>query len=192
MLGMLCLLNTRRNVRSFTFFYFTIIVPIIIVVRIDPELAAEYKRRMEGKLPDGWEQLLPRFQPDGPAEPTRRSSGRVLNALAKALPELMGGSADLNPSCFTYLDEYPGEFRQTTLIVMQTHLHVLDFQKDSPEGRNIRFGVREHAMAAIMNGMAAYGGFIPYGSTFLNFIGYAYGAVVLSSLSHFKASHHHS
>jgi transketolase len=60
-----------------------------------------------------------------------------------------------------------------------------DFQKNSPEGRNIRFGVREHAMSAICNGLAAYGGFIPYGSTFLNFIGYAMGAVRLSAISHF-------
>jgi len=133
---------------------------------LDPELAAELKRRVSGKLPEGWEALLPRYKAGSAAEATRRSSGKALNALAKTLPELMGGSADLNPSCFTYLDGYP------------------DFQKKTPEGRNLRFGVREHAMAAILNGMAAYGAYIPYGSTFLNFIGYAYGAVILSALSH--------
>jgi len=89
----------------------------------------------------------------------------VLNILADRMPEIFGGSADLNPSCFTYIKSSP------------------DFQKTSPEGRNVRFGVREHGMAAIMNGLACHGLFIPFGSTFFNFIGYAYGAVVLSALS---------
>jgi transketolase len=84
------------------------------------------------------------------------------------IPDLMGGSADLNPSTLSYLTCSK------------------DFQKNSKEGRNIRFGVREHAMAAICNGMAAYGGFIPYGATFLNFIGYAMGAVRLSAVSHLQ------
>lgn len=133
-----------------------------------PELAAEFRRRFLGKhlqLPEGWEKQLPRYQPGSAAEATRKTSGRVLNALAKTLPELFGGSADLNPSCFTYLDGYP------------------DFQKKTPAGRNIRFGVREHGMAAILNGIAAYGGYIPYGSTFMNFLGYAWGSAILSALS---------
>jgi len=84
------------------------------------------------------------------------------------LPELFGGSADLNPSTFTYIKADK------------------DFQKNSYDQRNVRFGVREHAMAAICNGLAAYCGFIPYCSSFLNFIGYAYGAVILSALSHVR------
>jgi transketolase len=136
-----------------------------------PDLAKEFRRRFLGKhleLPEGWEKLLPRFAPGSAAEATRKTSGRVLNALAKTMPELFGGSADLNPSCFTYLDGYP------------------DFQKKTPIGRNIRFGVREHAMAAILNGLAAYGGYIPFGSTFMNFLGYAWGSAILSALSELR------
>jgi len=80
---------------------------------------------------------------------------------------LIGGSADLNPSTLSYMD------------------CSVDFQQNSPQGRNIRFGVREHAMAAICNGLAAYGGIVPYAATFFNFIGYALGAVRLSAISHF-------
>jgi transketolase len=72
------------------------------------ELAAEFERRFSGKLPDGWEQLVPRYKAGSSAEATRKSSGKVLNALSKNLPELFGGSADLNPSCFTYLDGFKG------------------------------------------------------------------------------------
>jgi transketolase len=88
--------------------------------------------------------------------------------LGGILPELIGGSADLTPSNKTH---YKG---------------VQDFQKATPAGRYLRFGVREHAMAAVSNGIAAYGGLLPYCGTFLNFIGYALGAVRLSALSHFR------
>jgi transketolase len=111
--------------------------------------------------------VLPTFKSTDAAKATRQHGQTVINALAKVLPELVGGSADLNPSTLTYLDCSK------------------DFQLKTPEGRNIRFGVREHGMAAICNGMAAYGGIIPYCSTFLNFIGYALGAVRLSAISHF-------
>jgi len=130
-----------------------------------PELAAEFKRRVEGKLPEGWRSVLPTYKPEDPAKATRQFSQTVINALSKVLPELFGGSADLNPSTLSYMDISK------------------DFQKKTPEGRNVRFGVREHGMAAILNGLAAYGGFIPYGATFLNFIGYAFGAVRLSAIS---------
>jgi len=132
-----------------------------------PELASEFRRRVDGTLPDGWEDVLPLNKP-GTEEATRKSSGVCLNKLAELLPEIVGGSADLNPSTLTYMTCSK------------------DFQKNSPEGRNIRFGVREHAMAAICNGIAAYGGFIPFGATFLNFIGYAFGAITLSALSHLQ------
>jgi len=131
-----------------------------------PEQAAEFTRRVLDKaLPKDWAEGLPGSTPEGPALATRQTSQAVISALAERLPELFGGSADLNPSCLTYLKASK------------------DFQKNSPEGRNLRFGVREHAMAAICNGLAAYGGFLPFCSTFLNFIGYALGAVTLGSLT---------
>ena len=135
-----------------------------------PKEAAEFNRRLKGELPQGWEDALPKdYKPGGPALATRKTSGNTLNALAGVLPEIFGGSADLNPSTFTYLEKFKA------------------FQKDSYEGRNVHFGVREHAMAAIMNGLAAYGSLIPFGSTFFNFIGYALGAFTLSALSGFRA-----
>jgi len=132
-----------------------------------PELAAEYVRRRDGKFPEGWKKVLPTYKPEDPAKATRQFSQTVINNLAKVLPEIVGGSADLNPSTLSYLDISK------------------DYQKATPEGRNIRFGVREHAMAAVCNGLHAYGGMISYGATFLNFLGYALGAVRLSALSHF-------
>jgi len=132
-----------------------------------PKEAAELTRRMSGKLPDNWKSVLPTYKPEDPAKATRQFSQVVINALAKVLPEIVGGSADLNPSTLSYLDCSK------------------DYQKHSPEGRNIRFGVREHAMASVCNGLIAYGGIISYGATFLNFIGYAMGAVRLSAISHF-------
>ncbi len=133
-----------------------------------PKEAAEFVRRFEGRLPEGWMDLLPRGKAGDKAAATRNLSGTVLNAVAGALPELMGGSADLTPSNMTALKG------------------IGDFQRSTPLGRYIRFGVREHGMAAICNGMAAYGGMLPYCATFLNFIGYAAGSVRLSALSHFR------
>jgi len=130
-----------------------------------PTEAAELKRRFEGTLPEGWDKDYPTFTPKDAAAATRITSGNVLNHFSKILPELFGGSADLNPSCFTYLKSDK------------------DYLKGSFGERNVRFGVREHAMAAICNGLSAHGAVIPFCSTFLNFIGYAYGAVILSALS---------
>jgi len=130
-----------------------------------PTEAAEFKRRFDGTLPEGWDKDLPTFsQKDDPVA-TRISSGKILNHFAEKIPEIFGGSADLNPSCYTYL-----KFDK-------------DFQKGSYDQRNVRFGVREHSMAAICNGISSYGGIIPFCSTFLNFIGYALGAVVLSAMT---------
>ncbi|MFN2233811.1 MAG: transketolase-like TK C-terminal-containing protein, partial [Anaerolineales bacterium] len=100
---------------------------------------------------------------------TRAASGKVLNALAKTIPELVGGSADLAPSNKTWIE---GE---------------VAFQSESPQGRNFHFGVREHAMGATVNGMAAHGGVIPYGATFLVFSDYMRGALRLSALSKYGA-----
>jgi transketolase len=134
-----------------------------------PSLAEQFKRRLlEEKLPDNWIACLPTFPSSTPAKATRQSSREVLNVLAKHLPELVGGSADLTPSTLT---DFEGSH---------------DFQKGTPDGRYFRFGVREHAMAGMMNGMASYGGVIPFCSTFLNFITYAWGAVRLSALSKFR------
>lgn len=134
----------------------------------NPELAAEFKRRIAGELPEGWEAKMPTYTADDKAEATRALSGKALNALATALPEIMGGSADLTGSNVTALK---GDH---------------DFQAGSYIARYLRFGVREHGMAAITNGLAAFGGIVPFAATFLNFIGYAAGATRLSSLSHLR------
>jgi transketolase len=112
------------------------------------------ENQLAGRLPDGWETAIPAFRPhEGPAA-TRAASGRVINALAEVLPHMVGGSADLGPSNKTVI-EGGGEQRF-----------------DAPKGRNIHFGVREHAMGAMVNGMALHGGVIPYGGTFLVFSDY--------------------
>ncbi len=134
-----------------------------------PKLASEFERRIKGELPDGWESALPVFPPDEKGMATRAASGKVINAIAGKLPELMGGSADLAPSNKTWID---GE---------------KDFQAGSPEGRNMHFGVREHAMGAIVNGMAVHGGLLPYCGTFLVFLDYMRPAVRLSALSHYPS-----
>ena len=131
-----------------------------------PVLASELARRLAGELPLDWESALPVFPADAKGMATRVSSGKVLNALAKAVPELIGGSADLAPSTKTWLD---GEKA---------------FQSDTPEGRNFHFGVREHAMGAAVNGMALHGGVIPYGATFLVFSDYMRPTIRLSAISH--------
>ncbi len=130
-----------------------------------PELASEFERRVKGDLPDDWESALPVFPADDKGVATRAASGKVINAIAKNLPELIGGSADLAPSNKTWIEGEPA------------------FQAGSPEGRNMHFGVREHAMGAVVNGMAVHGGLIPYGGTFLVFLDYMRPAVRLSALS---------
>jgi len=129
-----------------------------------PQEAAALQRILKGELPAGWEKAVPHFRPDGSTMATRAASGKVLNALAPALPELIGGSADLEPSNNTYLKGYG------------------DFSKETPEGRNLHFGVREHAMCSLLNGMALYGGLQVYGGTFMVFSDYARPAVRLAAL----------
>jgi len=137
--------------------------------REHPALAAELERRLQGRLPAGWEQALPHFPAEAKGMATRAASGKVINALAESLPELLGGSADLAPSNKTWIDGSPA------------------FQADTPQGRNFHFGVREHAMGAIVNGMALYGGVISYGGTFLVFSDYMRGAIRVGALSHAPA-----
>jgi transketolase len=133
-----------------------------------PEEAAELERLIEGRLPDGWDAAIPRFSAEKPLA-TRAASGKVLNAMAPRLPELIGGSADLDPSTYTALANL-GDFQNPDCAGG-------DMQGSaggpwSYAGRNIHFGVREHAMGAILNGLAAHGGIIPFGATFLNFADY--------------------
>jgi transketolase len=134
--------------------------------RILPAQAAELKRRLDGKLPADWESALPTFSADPKGLSTRVASGKTINALAAKLPELLGGSADLAPSNNTRIDGSP------------------DFEKASPEGRNFHFGVREHGMAAALNGMTLFGGLIPYGGTFLIFADYMKPAIRIAAISH--------
>jgi transketolase len=134
-----------------------------------PELAAEYHRRTNGELPDEWDVDLPVFTPDKKGMGTRVSSGKVLNVLAQRLPELIGGSADLAPSNKTWIDGSPS------------------FQANTPYGRNFHFGVREHGMAAVVNGMAVHGGVIPYGATFFVFSDYMRPAIRISAMSKYPS-----
>ena len=132
---------------------------------------AEVARRLTGELPAGWEKLLPTYTPADSAVASRKLSEIALDSIFDKIPELIGGSADLTPSNLT-------KSKDST-----------DFQPEATglgdyKGRYIRYGVREHGMGAIMNGIAAFGAnFKPYGGTFLNFVSYAAGAVRLSALS---------
>ena len=129
-----------------------------------PDLAKQWVDAMSGFLTAGWDASIPEFSTsDGPIA-TRAASGMVLNAIAAKLPTLIGGSADLAPSNKTYMDAFH------------------EFQKDAYDGRNIRFGVREHAMGGIMSGMFLHNGLRPYGGTFLVFADYLRPAIRVASL----------
>ena len=129
-----------------------------------PDLGAEWDRRLAGRLPEGWDGLLPVFPADAKGLATREAGGKILNAIAPGLPELLGGSADLAPSTKAFLT---GEG---------------NFSRDERGGRNLRFGVREHAMGAVLNGLANHGGFRPFGSTFFVFCDYLRPSLRLSAL----------
>ncbi len=137
-----------------------------------PELAREIEQMQRRELPDGWEAALPLFEPDPKGMGTRESSGRVLNALALRVPWLLGGSADLSPSTKTAL----------------TFAEAGDLQAPTPGGRNVHFGVREHASAAIANGIAVTK-LRPFWSGFLIFSDYARGAMRLSALMEIPVIH---
>jgi transketolase len=129
-----------------------------------PDLAKQWVDAMSGFLTDGWDAEIPEFSvADGPIA-TRAASGKVLNAIAEKLPTLIGGSADLAPSNKTYMNAFH------------------EFQKGAYHGRNIRFGVREHAMGAILSGMFLHNGLRPYGGTFLVFADYMRPAIRVASL----------
>lgn len=145
-----------------------------------PDLAAELDRRLAGELPDAWTDALPEFPPDGKGLATRKASEAILQELADTLPELLGGSADLNPSTYTWLKGC-GDFQGsgTTSEGVQGAVG----GGWGHDGRNIHFGVREHAMGAIVNGMARHGGLIPYSATFLVFADYMRPPIRLAALS---------
>jgi transketolase len=130
-----------------------------------PELAAEFERRLAGQLPKDWEKCLPVFPASEKGLASREASGKVINAISTVLPELFGGSADLASSVKTWMDKVPA------------------FSPDTPEGRNMHFGVREISMGAIGNGLLVHGGFIPYVATFLVFSDYARGSLRVAALS---------
>ncbi|MFL7806992.1 MAG: transketolase [Anaerolineae bacterium] len=129
-----------------------------------PELAAEFEQRMRSELPEGWDADLPTYAGATKAIATRNASGEVINAIAPRLPALIGGAADLSSST-------------KTLIGDEKHVSKGDF-----DARNIRFGVREHAMGGMLNGLALHGGFIPFGGTFLTFSDYMRPSVRLAAL----------
>ena len=144
-----------------------------------PELAAEFERVVSGELPPGWETAIPEFAADAKGMATRVASGKVMAALAPKLSGLVGGSADLDPSTFTGLTgmgdfEPPddgGNDLQGSLGGGWTYA-----------GRNVHFGVREHGMGAILNGLAAHGGLTPFGATFLIFSDYMRPPIRLAAL----------
>lgn len=129
-----------------------------------PELAASLEATIQGELPEGWEQSLPVFEPGKDTMATRASSGKVLNAIAKEIPTFFGGSADLASS------------NKTTMVDGG------DFSRNDYAGRNIWFGVREHAMGAMLNGMALHGGLKVFGATFFVFNDYLRPAIRLAAL----------
>jgi len=133
-----------------------------------PELATTWEGCLNGVLPEGWDREIPLFDADPKGMATRVASGKVLNAIARHVPNLIGGSADLAPSNKTEIAGEP------------------DFQADAYGGRNLRFGVREHGMGAILNGMALHAGVIPYGGTFLIFSDYMRPAIRLAALMGLK------
>ena len=144
-----------------------------------PELSREFTRMMRGELPSDWAAALPSFHADSRGTATRGASGKVLNAIAPALPEMIGGSADLNPSTQTVIKS-GGDFQQPDC--KPDNLQGAAGGPWGFEGRNIHFGIREHAMGALANGMAAHGGIIPYTATFFVFSDYMRPPMRLAAL----------
>jgi transketolase len=134
-----------------------------------PKDSAALQDALAGRLPDGWDRDLPTYSPEDKPIATRAASGKALNAIADRIPWLVGGSADLMESTVTEMKGKPTA------------------SGEEPAGRNVWFGVREHAMAAAMNGMSAHGGVIPYGGTFLVFSDYMRPSVRLAALSELRS-----
>lgn len=148
-----------------------------------PQQAEELLRAIKGELLSNWDEKIPTFNPEDGPMATRVASGKTMNAFAERLPNLIGGSADLNPSTHTTLKGY-GDFEPPVWAEG-------DQQGSSGgdwnyTGRNLHFGVREHSMGAILNGLAAHGGVLPYGATFLIFSDYMRPPMRLASLMKFQ------
>jgi len=144
-----------------------------------PELAQDLHQLMQSELPDGWDSDIPVFSPDAKGMATRMASGKVMNAIAPKLPTFIGGSADLDPSTHTALAG-KGDFESPRETIDDPQGMVGGGWQYS--GSNLHFGVREHGMGAILNGLAAHGGTIPYGSTFLIFSDYMRPPMRLAAL----------
>jgi len=144
-----------------------------------PELARELRQLMRGELPAGWDSEIPRFPADAKGMATRVASGKVMNAVVRHLPALIGGSADLDPSTHTALQGL-GDFEPPGVSARDRQGS--DGGGWSCAGRNLHFGVREHAMGSIMNGLAAHGGTVPFGATFLVFSDYMRPPIRLAAL----------
>lgn len=149
-----------------------------------PELARELERRFSGELPAGWADGLPAFPTDAKGLATRKASEAVLQALARTVPEVVGGSGDLDPSTYTWLKE-DGDF-ESPLRAGRPVQGLVGGGWDY-RGRNIHFGVREHAMAAAVNGLVYHGGFIPFAATFLVFSDYMRPSIRLAALAQLHA-----
>jgi transketolase len=149
-----------------------------------PAEAAEFERIVNGQLPEAWQADLPKYTPSDKPIATRAAGGAALNALAKHLPNIIGGSADLNPSTDTAMKGF-GDFQPAEAEGPGT-LGAVGGQW-SYAGRNVAFGVREHAMGAAVNGMAAHGGVLPFSATFFVFSDYMKPAIRLGALSRLKA-----
>jgi transketolase len=145
-----------------------------------PALAEEIERRFRRELPAGWDAGLPEFPADRKGLATRKASEAVLQALAREVPELIGGSGDLDPSTYTWMKQ-DGDFESP----LRPHDGVQGAAGGGwgYAGRNIHFGVREHAMGAAVNGLAYHGGFIPFGATFLVFSDYMRASIRLSAIA---------
>jgi transketolase len=149
-----------------------------------PVEAAELKQALAGELPDGWDADFPTWKPGDKPVATRKASGEVMNSFFHKLPTFIGGSADLNPSTNTVL-KGGGDFQSPATQESDeqgTSGGAWDYS-----GRNIHYGIREHGMAAITNGLAAHGGIIPYAATFLVFSDYARPSIRLAALSHYPS-----
>jgi transketolase len=149
-----------------------------------PAEAAAFETALAGELPEGWDAEIPTWKAGDKPVATRKASGEVMNAFYKHLPTFMGGSADLNPSTNTVL-KGGGDFGNPSTVAPDEQ--GLSGGEWNYQGRNIHFGIREHGMGSIVNGMAAHGGIVPFGSTFLVFSDYMRPAIRLAALAKYRS-----
>ncbi len=150
----------------------------------DPAVAAQFASMVAGEMPDAWEAQLPAFSPADGEMATRDAGAAVLNALAATVTNLVGGSADLDPSTRTAMKGF-GDFESPVTAESDGEFSTQGTAGGTwgYAGRNIHFGIREHAMTAVMTGMAMHEGLLPYGATFLSFSDYMRPSIRLAALS---------